>query len=356
MKNRSRQKAIIFMSAIAIIAILTVAIANVPNKSALSVWQYNLAKSYQHVIDFFGSQEELKQAGDKSEKLTRFRKGDRYGYLNEQNQVVIPAVFDTTDSFLSSYAKVKFQGKYGIIDRQGKAKTGFIYDSKDFIANSELGYIFATRNNLQRIVDIEGNTIIPAQSQYDSIDRLNTEDGYAIAVKNDLEGAVDLEGKILLPIEYESIYHGYSSEFLIARKNKKRDLYSVTKGEVTLTGLDDLSSRQGNYRIATKNGKQGLVEDTQGTINIPVKYDLVAPFSLKSDSIIFKNDERDNETAIMPTFENGKRGVQDVDNNRLTIPPEYDRIDYINSQDNYGIVVKDGQTGFTIPEAIASRL
>lgn len=204
-----------------------------------------------------------------------------------------------------------------------------------------------TLNKRQERVNLQ-NEMIRNRPQYDSIDRIDTEDGYAIAVQNNLKGAVDLEGKVLLPFKYDSVYQSHASKFLIAKKNNLSDLYSLTDKKIILQELDNISSFLGKYRIATKNGKQGII-DIQGKINIPVKYNRVVPFSLKSESIVSKNDERDDESAIIATFENGKQGAFDFDNNRLTIPPKYDRIDYINSRDNYAIVVKDGQTGIYDP-------
>ena len=567
MSDRHRPKIIVFICTIALGALLAVAIANLPSRS-VSVWQYNWAKSYQQVISSLSSPQEFRQVGEKSEGLTVFEKGDRFGYLNQQKQVVIPAVFDRVNHFSGNYALVKFRGKYGIIDRTGKARTGFNYDSDRFVADLPSGYIFATKNNLQGVVDLEGNTLIPPEyesisaaifqwgygivekkgkmgiidlnnrvlvpfeyedigieildrgyamatkngkagvlridnranipfefesieessigqgygvltkgdrqgvmdfrgnillpfnyeevneiirlnnpeqgyiipsdnyqqdmlcivtkgnsqgvidaegkatvpivydrverldngrdffvvtrknqqglinfegetiislqdgkitspkygdyvlinrnsrqgaidlqgkiaipAQYDSVVDVDGEYGYAIATKDNLQGAIDLKGKVLLPFEYDSIRQQYyGSEFLLAEKNNLSDLYSLKQGKVVLTGLDNISFPKTDCVFATRNGKQG-VADTLGNIKIPFKYDRIVPFSQKLHGV------------ILPTYKNGKHGASDIDNQHLTIPPEYDRIDYLNPLDNYGIVVKDGQTGIYDPRS-----
>jgi hypothetical protein len=43
----------------------------------------------------------------------------KWGYINTQNQFVIPAKFDEAKQFQSSRAAVKLNGKWGFINKQG---------------------------------------------------------------------------------------------------------------------------------------------------------------------------------------------------------------------------------------------
>lgn len=47
------------------------------------------------------------------------KKDGKMGYINEDNQVVIPFIYDVADAFSEGFAVVKRYGKYGYVDRYG---------------------------------------------------------------------------------------------------------------------------------------------------------------------------------------------------------------------------------------------
>lgn len=53
------------------------------------------------------------------EGLVPVKKSGKYGYINEENEIVIPFVYDYASSFSEGFAIVQKFGKYGFVDRYG---------------------------------------------------------------------------------------------------------------------------------------------------------------------------------------------------------------------------------------------
>lgn len=54
-----------------------------------------------------------------SEGVIPVKKDGKYGYINENNQIIIPFVYDEAEAFTEGFAVVKRYGKYGYVDRYG---------------------------------------------------------------------------------------------------------------------------------------------------------------------------------------------------------------------------------------------
>lgn len=199
-------------------------------------------------------------------------------------------------------------------------------------------YKIFTQNKLQGVKDSRGKVLIPAQ--YDKIESVNLQQGYAIATQRGLQGAIDLKNRILLPFEYDTIgTRFYHSDFLLGTKNNLTDLYNLSDRAIVLTGLEHIAFFLGdaNYGHAQKDGKQGIV-DVRGNIVVPFKYDKIVQF------------HRNLDYRAIFTGINGKKGIIDFDYGHILIPPAYDRLDYLDTQNDYGIVTQDGQRGIYDPK------
>lgn len=128
----------------------------------------------------------------------------------------------------------------------------------------------------------------------------------------------------------------------------------------------------GNCYIKTENGKVGLLNDDKNII-IPIEYDYIESTSLKTIYILKKNNDyflfntdtsrytdllADNVKNLTGHYllleKNGKKGVFNLDENRLIIPQNFDSIGYyfINSKmgdvfmveknNRKGLLKKDG--------------
>ena len=80
----------------------------------------------------------------------------KYGYANEENNLVIPAVYDRAKPFLQDRSKVCKNQKYGFIDRSGKQVIALIYDSAEDFTGPTTEVIY---NGERLVIDVYGNKI-----------------------------------------------------------------------------------------------------------------------------------------------------------------------------------------------------
>lgn len=81
----------------------------------------------------------------------------KYGYADENNQIVIAPKYDRAKPFSFDRAKVFANGKYGFIDRSGIEIIQLIYDkANDFKGNTTEVVL----NGEVLIIDIDGRIII----------------------------------------------------------------------------------------------------------------------------------------------------------------------------------------------------
>lgn len=80
----------------------------------------------------------------------------RYGYADENNQVVITPKYDRAKPFSCDRAKVCAKGKYGFIDRAGNEVIQLVYDKANDFQGETTEVVF---NGESLIIDINGRTI-----------------------------------------------------------------------------------------------------------------------------------------------------------------------------------------------------
>ncbi|MGD1921484.1 MAG: WG repeat-containing protein, partial [Pleurocapsa sp.] len=254
MISRRQKRILVFISSILLVCVLTIAIANpLRNRTANDLWQYNWAKSQQRIVSFLVNDPKIHLVSDSSSgELTYFRQGDRYkyGYIDDKKEIVVPAVLDSTASFAGNYASVKFRGKYGIIDREGNAKTPFIYNSESFIVNLEQGYIYAGDNHQKGVVDLAGNVIIPLQ--YDEIDF-------------DLTRISDSQKN--------SFSREEITTHAIVSRNGKQGILNIKNNTFIAIEGDELNGSllDRGYVVFARQGREGIA-DLTGKIIIPAKF------------------------------------------------------------------------------------
>jgi len=64
------------------------------------------------------------------QELIKFQENGKYGFRDENGNIIIPAKYDNADDFYDGLAKVgsRSSDKYGIIDKTGKEITPLKYD------------------------------------------------------------------------------------------------------------------------------------------------------------------------------------------------------------------------------------
>lgn len=125
-------------------------------------------------------------------------KNGKYGIIDTQGKEIAACKYDEIGEFADGYAKVKQGNSWGIIDASGKETVPCKYQEMGNLAN---GCIKAKYDNSWGIIDISGREIIPCR--YKSIS--NWKKGFAEIRDNDKYGIVNTTGKIVIPCKYEEI-------------------------------------------------------------------------------------------------------------------------------------------------------
>ncbi|MDL2239787.1 WG repeat-containing protein [Bacteroidales bacterium OttesenSCG-928-K03] len=236
-----------------------------------------------------------------------YKNKGKYGFINKQNELIVPMIYDEAHDFSYGFARVKQDKKWGMIDTTGNLIIPIIYDNIwDFhfeLAKVQIGKKYG-------FVDKNGNEIFPVIYNYvDKFDYkhfqigqngkyglLNTleqtitipivcnykieeirEDGYLLVkkmVKKDecKYGLSDIQGNMIVPVRYDLIEDFIDETVIVKNITIKEHRIDVMRD----TETTDLSS---NYMVVWRKGgpvrnreiiSEGLIDKT-GKVIIPIK-------------------------------------------------------------------------------------
>ena len=123
-----------------------------------------------------------------------------------RNRVDIILEYDAIGDFCNGYAGVSKNGKFGYINENRDVVIPLIYDDDawhhDFDSN---GQVVVRKNGLEGVVDSRHNVVIPIQ--YDWIEDYNEHvDLYKAVKKNGMQGCFDEDGDVVIPFKYDVVW------------------------------------------------------------------------------------------------------------------------------------------------------
>jgi WG containing repeat len=282
-----------------------------------------------------------------SNHLFRFIRKGKFGYINEQGKIAIPAQFSRADDFSEGLAGIEVDGKYGMIDRTGKIVIKPVYE-----------FIYPFKNGQAEFVDIHNNIglmdrtgkIIKAATQdrssytmrapansftdEETEEQVYYSEGLARVYRSNSNseqkigkyGYIDRQGKEVIKPQF-----GYAAEEFheglawVMRDNKLG--YIDKQGKIVIEpqfdnhgGCCNGDFHQGLARVH-QNGKSGYI-DKRGKVLLPIKFDRVAP---------------EFHEGLAWVVTNKKLGFVDR-SGKIVIPLQFD----------YQSMSKDGRVGVTV--------
>ncbi len=266
-------------------------------------------------------------------KLSLFKEGDKYGYIDKKGVKVVPAKYSWGKMFTNGFAEVQNNMMTGIIDETGKEIIPTIYDRVEIVKNGKTVYFEITKGDIRD----------PGSSR----------------------GITNTKGELLIPLG-EDNFTIYSSSidniFLVESKSKKGyQLYELGKG---LYGqrFEDFSGlfNEGLMCVKKKyrDNKYGFI-NTAGELVIPFKYSSGRFYG----GVVNVSDEKLGSIALdktgaivarkydktLNTFEgltqyslNGLIGFIDVQGNYIT-QPEYNKVN--DFKEGMAVVKKGNKYG-----------
>lgn len=242
--------------------------------------------------------------------------------------------------------KVEKEGKYGLIDLNGKELLNTEYEEISVIKGIKSA-IKIKKEGKYGVVNNEGKVIL--KPQYKEITNLGKDNksGFIIKAENGKYGIVDYSGNPILNSNYDEISNIYGNDMYVVKKENRQILVKKGDIEVLTKGFNEikeiLKSPEGQV-IYTRNNLYGVMKTT-GEILIEPTYE----------------ELKETKSGIFIVKLNGKYSIIDLEKNNKT---EYKYVDiyynekadlYIASDETFNNEILDNtftirQTGILIDE------
>lgn len=288
-----------------------------------------------------------------------FNKADNFGVIDDNGNVVIPALYEAINVCENSVFICFSNDKVGVLNSENHIIIPLEYDYIQYID----GDIFEVcKNEKWGAVNKDNKIVIPL---YYSNIKICT-DGNSIVAKDNKYGLLDNKGKIILDLQYDGLGGfkniAYSEDMIVFRADNKYG-YLDKNGKIVIAPIySNAYEFEHGQAIVSKDGGVGIIDVNGNFIIEPDKYSNIFRYcniyyAWKKDSrhkcilslngdILFDNMLGDfllvkNGTIIVS--ENKKYGLIDTDG-KIIIPIIYDGITEMG--DNGLIsVLKSGKWG-----------
>lgn len=240
--------------------------------------------------------------------------GESTKVLNERKEEILteyekvePIALQNISSDLmyeKSVLKYEKDGKYGLINFEGKKITKPIYDTIEGLPYKE-GELLVKKDEKYGVINIKGNKLVNIEYDKIAVDGYYTPDsnykyaGYIISNTTDegyRYGYINYDGKLLLEPEYNQLSR--------------------------VIGIED---NENAYILCAKNGQYGIIKNTEELI--------------KNE---YQSIEYDESSKVFTLEKSKKYGIADLNGN-IIVPTEYNQIDitgiYLYAQNSQGITV-----------------
>lgn len=311
---------------------------------------------------------------DTKEYATVVYNGKKEEILSNYNNVQAVAIFTNINStpYERSVLTYKENGKYGLIDLQGKEITKPIYDEISSI-NYKEGTFLVKQNEQEGIINMKGKTII--KCEYESVtsdnyyneDHNNEKAGFIVSKKTDdgyRYGYINYRGsKIVKPIftqlervteisDDKNIYFIAFKDGQAGLLKNNKEILNYEYEDIQYNVLSDvfIIQRNGKYGATTREGKTILYPEyssvyTGGIYINAVKDNVIEVFDLQGNKIetdINSKIKTENSNYYITIDKNNIYKVVDANEN-VIINNDYNYMEYLPG--DYFIVARDSKNG-----------
>lgn len=312
-----------------------------------------------HLTHFISAQESTSDSKVIcSNGLTIALKQGKYGLLNEQGKNITAFKYDAIDfDTEDALGLVKKKDKYGLMNRSGKLITSVIYD--DIVLYNQGSYAVLERKERLGFVSKKGKV---TAIKYDDIE-IDENIDFIVVRKKDRYGLLDKNGKKLTPLKYEQIeILDYSlreteeleEQILRVFKNKKYGLLNPKGVVVAPLKFYEIKDYFDSYGLAIcilnlqkklpernsffeYNATLWEVVNQHGKTILPSRFDYIELIDSPYDFTYFKVSKYQDKYYHY----NENQGVFSLDGKEL-VPPIFDTIE-VNAEYE---VIEVEKTGF----------
>lgn len=178
-------------------------------------------------------------------------------------------------------------------------------------------------NGKYGLINLEGKQI--TKPVYDEISSINYKEGTFLVKQNELEGIINMKGKVIIKCEYESVtsdnYYSENSNnkqagFIVSKKTEDgyRYGYANYRGTIILkpiyTQLErvtEIANEKGVYFIAFKNGQAGLLKNNKEILNYEyedIQYNVLGSIFVTKRNGKYGAVNQEGTTILYPEYDN----------------------------------------------------
>jgi len=314
-----------------------------------------------------------------------YRVGDKWGYSNTDQSIIIQPQYEDAGWFINGYAVVKKNGKYGYIDRSGRMVIPAKYTSakpfrQGYVENKAKGksdtVLFAgaalKADGFENCINTKGVILKVCPAMNENADPANrgpietkekvytitnsnglfdkitddymvsgNPDNFYIAQKNGMYGVFNNKFEVVTPFEYNSLKQVKVGDkvYLLGQRS---NIYGVLNGDGSVMMPSEYSNisyvkgrNNEDYFIVTKDGKS-YVRTLDNKDLFTSEY---------------ANIDYDINGGFVVTDANGNRGFYYPNN--TTVSPKYSEVNLVNTNSGYlKVKTKNGKTGYVSPTGV----
>ena len=178
-------------------------------------------------------------------------------------------------------------------------------------------------NGKYGLINLEGKQI--TKPVYDEISSINYKEGTFLVRQNELEGIINMKGKVIIKCEYESVTSdNYYSEngnkkqagFIVSKKTEDgyRYGYANYRGTIILNPIytqlervTEIANEKGVYFIAFKNGQAGLLKNNKEILNYEyedIQYNVLGSIFVTKRNGKYGAVNQEGTTVLYPEYDN----------------------------------------------------
>lgn len=178
-------------------------------------------------------------------------------------------------------------------------------------------------NGKYGLINLEGKQI--TKPVYDEISSINYKEGTFLVKQNELEGIINMKGKVIIKCEYESVTSdNYYSEngnkkqagFIVSKKTEDgyRYGYANYRGTIILNPIytqlervTEIANEKGVYFIAFENGQAGLLKNNKEILNYEyedIQYNVLGSIFVTKKNGKYGAVNQEGTTVLYPEYDN----------------------------------------------------
>lgn len=257
---------------------------------------------------------------DTGEYSTKALNSKNEEIFTQYDQIEAIQVVDNNNqvSYISNVLKVQKDGKYGLINLEGKELQPCQYDEVSSLQGIQ-DIIKVQKDGKYGLVNAEGKEIVSIQ--YADIQGLDKDNTSNFIVMNDAGkyGIVNNNNENVVPTNYEQIKNIYSNNYYVVQKDGNEILVKKDGTEITLNGVDEI--------IEILKNEEGIIftqGENYGVMNLASEVTIEPAYQ----------DLKEAKTGLFIAKQNDKYGI--IDSQKAEkIGFIYQNMDYYEKADIY---------------------